>query len=119
MDAMITAGGTLKPDDPLFQQFGIEKKALLPMVGRPMISWVLEALRNSGGVDHIAIVGLDPDELDYQDDRLHFTPSTGNLVDNVVNRLYSGFRKEVYNCIIQLLRGIIRVEVIVNIPVNK
>ena len=89
MDAMITAGGTLKPDDPLFQQFGIEKKALLPMVGRPMISWVLEALRNSGGVDHIAIVGLDPDELDYQDDRLHFTPSTGNLVDNIYEGMYT------------------------------
>lgn len=89
MDAMVTAGGTFKPDDPLYQQFGIKKKALLPMVDRPMISWILDALRNSGIVDHIAIIGLEPDELDYQDDRLHFAPSTGNLVDNVYEGMYT------------------------------
>ncbi len=87
MDVIITAGGTFKPDDLLYQQFGIKKKALIPMLDRPMISWVLDALRDSGVVDDMVIVGLDPDELNYDYARLHFLPSTGNLVDNILTGL--------------------------------
>ncbi len=88
MDAIITAGGTFKPDDVLYQQLGVEKKALIPMVGKPMIGWVIDALRGSELVENIVIVGLEPDELNYDDNQLHFTPTKGNLVDNVFAGLY-------------------------------
>ncbi len=89
MDAIVTAGGIFKPDNPLYQQFGIEKKALLPIAGKPMISWVLDALRNSGEIDHMAVVGLKPEDLNRADNKLHFAASTGNLVDNVYAGLYT------------------------------
>ena len=88
MDAIITAGGTFKPDDVLYQKFGIKKKALVPIAGRPMISWILSAIQDSGLVENIAIVGLEPDEIEYEDGHLHFTPTTGNLVENVFAGLY-------------------------------
>ncbi len=87
-DAIVTAGGKLKPDSELLKLTGIEKKALIPIAGKPMIGWVIDALRDSGVVNHIAIVGLKPDDLDYDDDMLHFADSTGNLVDNVFTGLY-------------------------------
>jgi dTDP-glucose pyrophosphorylase len=51
MKAIVTAGGTLSPDDPLFALTGVEKKALIPLVGKPMIGYVLEALLGSGQVE--------------------------------------------------------------------
>ena len=89
MDAIITAGGTLKPDDPLYELTGVEKKALTPLAGKSMIIWVLEAVRGSGLVDSIAIVGLSPEELPVEDDQLYFVEPTDNLVDNI----YAGLDK--------------------------
>ena len=82
-DAIVTAGGTLRPDSELLKATGIEKKALIPIAGKPMIGWVIDALRGSGQVNHIIVVGLNPEDLNYNDDMLHFIESTGNLVDNV------------------------------------
>ena len=84
MDAIVTAGGMLNPDDPLFAiGGGIEKKALIPMLGKPLIGWVLDALRGSGMVENIAVVGLSSQELNYNDPLLHFTPARGDLVSNI------------------------------------
>ena len=83
MDAIVTAGGILAPDDPLRGLTNVEKKALIPLGGRPMISWVLDALRGSGLVDHMAVVGLKPNELDYEDNQLYFVDPKGGLVDNI------------------------------------
>ena len=88
-DAIVTAGGTLKPESELLKATGIEKKALIPIAGKPMIGWVIDALRGSGQVNNIAIVGLEPEDLNYNDDMLHFVKSTGNLVDNV----FAGVKK--------------------------
>ena len=82
-DAIVTAGGTLRPDSELLKATGIEKKALIPIAGKPMIGWVIDAVRGSGQVNHIIVVGLNPEDLNYNDDMLHFIESTGNLVDNV------------------------------------
>jgi GTP:adenosylcobinamide-phosphate guanylyltransferase len=89
MDAIVTAGGLLKPDDPLYQLTGLEKKALIPLGGRPMISWVLDAARGSDLVDHIAVVGLTAQELESADQQLHFVDPTDNLIDN----LFAGLHK--------------------------
>lgn len=84
MEAIITAGGISAPDDPLYAQTGMVKKALIPLAGQPMISWVVEALIGSGLITHIVIVGLKPDELNFSDPSLHFIDSREGLLDNVL-----------------------------------
>jgi GTP:adenosylcobinamide-phosphate guanylyltransferase len=71
------------PDDPLYAITKVEKKALIPLVSRPMISWVLDALRGSGVVDHIVVVGLKRQDLASEDHQLHFVDSVGGMVDNI------------------------------------
>jgi GTP:adenosylcobinamide-phosphate guanylyltransferase len=88
LDAIITAGGSLKPDDPLYQRTGVEKKALIPLVGRPMVSWVLDALRDSRVVNNMVIVGLQPDDLDSKDDQFHFVDQVGGMLDNIFAGFY-------------------------------
>jgi GTP:adenosylcobinamide-phosphate guanylyltransferase len=90
MDAIVTAGGLITPDDPLYGLAPVEKKALIPLAGKVMVSWVIDALLNSTEIDNIIIVGLKRHELDYHEPRLHFVDSAGDLVDNIfigVNKL--------------------------------
>ncbi len=57
------AGGTAKPD--MIQATGITNRALIPIDGRPMLSYVVEALRAAAGVGQITVVGDLPDSEDY------------------------------------------------------
>lgn len=85
MDAIVTAGGISRPDDPLYAITGMEKKALIPLAGKPMIGWVLEALTRSELVEKIVIVGLEPDDLPPGGEvPLHFVKAVGSLIDNIM-----------------------------------
>jgi GTP:adenosylcobinamide-phosphate guanylyltransferase len=84
MDAVVTAGGINLPDDPLYTLTGVKKKALIPLVGKPMVSWVVDALWRSGLVEHLVVIGLKPKEADFGEIPVHFTDATGELVDNVL-----------------------------------
>jgi len=84
MDAIIMAGGINAPDDPLYELTGVEKKALIPLAGKPMVNWVAEAISGSGLIDHIVIVGLEPDEIRLNHAPLHFADRVGGLIDNVL-----------------------------------
>ncbi len=84
MDAIITAGGLLSVGDPLYELTGFEKKALIPLADRPMISWVIDALIDSSLVEHIVIVGLNPEEIPLSNFPIHFVDSTGNLINNIL-----------------------------------
>jgi CTP:molybdopterin cytidylyltransferase MocA len=84
MDSIVTAGGMCKHDDPLYKLTGIEKKALIPLAGRPMVAWVVDALWKSGLTEHIVIVGLEPGEVNFGEARVIFTPSKGDMVDNAL-----------------------------------
>jgi GTP:adenosylcobinamide-phosphate guanylyltransferase len=88
MDAIVLAGGMLKEDDPLYEQTGVEKKALIPLLGQPMIGWVLDAIRGSGLVENIAVVGLTAHDLDDDDHRLFYVDMTGGIVDNAFAGLH-------------------------------
>ena len=45
MDAIIGAGGHIRPNDPLAELLPEGKtKALLPIAGKPMIQWTLDAI---------------------------------------------------------------------------
>ena len=84
MDAVVTAGGITLPNDPLYAVTGLEKKALIPLSGKPMIRWVVDALRGSGLIERIAVVGLEPDEISFGDAPVYFADSAGGLIDNVL-----------------------------------
>lgn len=83
MQAIITAGGKLKKDNPLFQQTGIEKKALLPMAGQPMIYWVVQALITSKYIERLIIVGLQPGDFDDTNMPVDYIDDQGSMIDNI------------------------------------
>jgi molybdopterin-guanine dinucleotide biosynthesis protein A len=84
MDAIITAGGTNSADDPLYSLTQVQKKALMPLVGRPMINWVIEALLQSEVVDNLVIVGLTADDITVPGTNIHFVEGAGELIDNIL-----------------------------------
>ncbi len=87
MDAIVTAGGVSSSDDPLYALTGIEKKALIPLAGKPMIKWVVEALSGSGLIENIVIVGLKPGEVNFDDIPVYFVDAVGEMIDNILTAL--------------------------------
>jgi CTP:molybdopterin cytidylyltransferase MocA len=62
VDAVVTAGGVPRPDQPLYELTQGKSKALLPIAGRPMVQWVLDALNAAETVRRIVVVGLGADD---------------------------------------------------------
>jgi GTP:adenosylcobinamide-phosphate guanylyltransferase len=84
MDAIVTAGGLCGPDDPLFAATGVSKKALIPLAGRPMVAWIVDALHHASHIDHIVVIGLDEGEVEFGGIPVSLRPNRGNLVDNIL-----------------------------------
>jgi GTP:adenosylcobinamide-phosphate guanylyltransferase len=83
MDAIVTAGGIPQPEDPLYTYTQGISKALLDMAGKPMIQWVLDALSGSEKIEHILIVGLEPDSgVTCAKPTIHIL-NQGSMLDNV------------------------------------
>lgn len=83
MDAILAAGGEVKPDDPLYVLTQGRPKALLPVAGRPMAQWVLDALAASPKIGRIVVLGLTPEQgLTGGDKLIDYIPSAGGLVEN-------------------------------------
>jgi len=59
-DAIVLAGGTIT--DPEFRAAaGVDCKSLLPLNGKPMAQWVVQALNSSQSIGSVVVVG--PEEL--------------------------------------------------------
>lgn len=85
MYALVLAGGHPGPGDPLFPLTQGKPKALLPLLGRPMLQWVLDALNASQHITHLLIFGVS--EKDYPWDvrkEARFVPGQGSMVRNVL-----------------------------------
>ncbi|RMG19999.1 MAG: hypothetical protein D6732_29240 [Methanobacteriota archaeon] len=83
--AYIPAGSDPNKVDPLCQAAGVENKALIPLAGRPIISYVLEALDKAERIESITIVGLDEKQIDIQTEKsLNFIPSSGTNFDTAM-----------------------------------
>ncbi len=83
VDAIVPAGGYGKPDDPLYPLVKDGPKAMLPVAGKPMIQWVLDALGGSVRVGQVVVVGLPPDTgLTCGDKPVHYVPNAGSMVAN-------------------------------------
>jgi molybdopterin-guanine dinucleotide biosynthesis protein A len=84
VDAIVLAGGS--PDDPLAQRYGVASKTLVPVRGRPMVAYTLEALRATPDVDRIVYVGPVPAQgLEPAPDVV--LPDQGSMLANLESAL--------------------------------
>jgi len=84
MDAIVAAGHTPGKIDALLEYTGAEKKALIPIAGKPMIKWVSDALVGSQYVDRLCLVGLDEScGIDFGPKPVIFVPDQGRLTKNL------------------------------------
>jgi GTP:adenosylcobinamide-phosphate guanylyltransferase len=83
MDVILTAGGIPSPEDPLFGLTQGQPKALLPIGGKPLIQWALDALSAAESIDQVVLVGL-PQETDVQfRGRIFRMDNQGDMVSNI------------------------------------
>lgn len=83
MDAIITAGGIPRPDEPLYPYTQGNSKALLDIAGKPMVQWILDAISKSSKVEKVIIIGLDENAGLTCSKSLHYVENQGGMVDNI------------------------------------
>jgi len=84
MDAILTAGGTPQPGEPLYPYTQGNCKAMLDICGKPMVQWVLDALNGSKHVENILIIGLPPETRLESPKTVTYIPSQGDMLDNIL-----------------------------------
>lgn len=84
IDAVVTAGGIPRPNDPLYPLTQGKNKALLPIGGVPMVQWILDELGRAAYIQKVAVVGLDPAEAGLTCRKpLGYVPNHGSMIGNV------------------------------------
>jgi CMP-2-keto-3-deoxyoctulosonic acid synthetase len=84
VDAIVTAGGIPKPDEPLYPLTQGKSKALLEIGGQPMIQWVLDALGEAKTIRRVVVVGLDNESVALQCRKtIGFLPNQGSMIENI------------------------------------
>ncbi len=82
--AVVLAGYSTDNPDPLAAAMGMERKALIPIAGKPMVYWVVKALRESPRIDQIYIVGMgEEDDVDFGTDVI-YVPNQNAHFENVM-----------------------------------
>ena len=84
MDAIVTAGGIPRPEDPLYTYSHGDSKALIDVAGKPMIQWVLDALGNAKQVDNVIVIGLSPKSGVTCKKPIYFLSNQGRMLANIV-----------------------------------
>ncbi|MFN3651633.1 MAG: nucleotidyltransferase family protein [Armatimonadota bacterium] len=84
IDAVVLAGGELERERFQGLTAAVDAKAEIPILGRPMVEWTVRALRETGAVDRIVVVG--PASLSAGELRalgVDLIPERGGLAPNV------------------------------------
>ncbi len=84
MDAVVTAGGTPLPEDPLYRYTLGHSKAILDIAGKPMIQWVLDALSASHKIDNIIVMGMSEKIGLVASKPVYYLPNEGRMLANIV-----------------------------------
>ncbi len=81
--AVVLAGGRMAAEDPLYS-LGVDGyRSLIPVKGRPMAQWVIDALDGSALVTELYVLGL-PESYGLRAAKpLHFLPDQGGLFENI------------------------------------
>jgi GTP:adenosylcobinamide-phosphate guanylyltransferase len=83
MIALVTAGGTPKPGEPLYPYSQGRPKALIDVAGKPMIQWVLDALERAEKIDRIVVVGLSEEDGLESSKVSAYEPGHGSMLKNL------------------------------------
>jgi GTP:adenosylcobinamide-phosphate guanylyltransferase len=84
MDAVVTAGGIPRPDEPLYPYTQGKSKAMLDINGKPMVQWVLDALGGSRQIDNVVLIGLTEESGLTCSKPLSFIPNQLSMIENVI-----------------------------------
>ena len=84
MDVIVMAGGRIEPEDPLYAMTGMTNKTLIPIAGKPMLQYVVDALAGSPKVEKFVLVGLTPEECPDLGVPVTYVSSQAGIFDNVV-----------------------------------
>jgi GTP:adenosylcobinamide-phosphate guanylyltransferase len=85
MDALVIAGGIPQPDEALYSYTRGEPKAMLDILGKPMVQWVLDALSGSQQVENVVIIGL-PDGCGVTCSKpVSFLPNQPGMIENIIS----------------------------------
>jgi len=84
MDAILTAGGIPRPEDPLYTYSNGDSKALIDLAGKPMIQWVLDALSDAKHVDNVIVIGLSSKSGLICKKPMYFLSNQGRMLANIV-----------------------------------
>jgi CTP:molybdopterin cytidylyltransferase MocA len=80
--AVVTAGQSAEEDNPLAEYTQAKSKALIPIAGKPMITYVVDALAESRYIQHIVVVALDPAAEVQFAAPVDYLPDAGGLLAN-------------------------------------
>lgn len=83
--AIVLAGGLLTPEDPLFQSAPGGHRSLIPVAGKPMAQWIIDALTLASSVCSITVMGLEPDCGLQSAKPMDFLPDSGGMFENIKN----------------------------------
>lgn len=83
IDAVLAAGGTPAPGDPLYPLTQGRPKALLPLAGQALAQWTLAALDSAETVRRVVVVGPAAPTALYARKLAGFIPDQGDLVTNL------------------------------------
>jgi len=80
--AIVTAGRSSGEDDPLAAYIQSGSKALIPIAGKPMVVYVVDALAGSRYIRHIVVVALDPAAGVKFSVPVEYVPDAGGILAN-------------------------------------
>lgn len=83
MIAIVTAGGEVEPKEPLYEVTHGGLKSMIPIAGKPMVQWVLDALSQSNYIGRIIVVGLPPETDLVCGKPLTLLADTGSMLSNI------------------------------------
>ena len=83
LNAIVTAGGTPRPGEPLYPYTLGKAKAVLDINGKPMVQWVLDALSGSKEIGRVVLVGLPPSIQLECSHAVTYLENAGSLIGNI------------------------------------
>ena len=83
LHAIVLGGGLLTPDDPLYDSAPGGHRSLIPIGGKSMAQWVIDALSGSESVQSITVMGLSTESGLHSTKPLDFLPDNGDLFENI------------------------------------
>jgi GTP:adenosylcobinamide-phosphate guanylyltransferase len=84
MDAVVMAGGIPQPDELLYPYTQGKPKAMLDILGKPMVQWVLDALSGAQRIENVVLIGLTGESGLTCEKPLTFLPNEISMIENIL-----------------------------------